>query len=208
MRNRPIVTVAVVIVIGLIAFALIGIVREFIAPWVLRTFWRAYLMAESIPQVMIWAFFVAAIPMLAIFVLIQGRANVEDDSGQSRENTTGQVFHWIKQIQRSSSGDYFKRNFIRQLSELTFATLEYRERMTENQARDALKKEYFHSESGIGNYLAQGWQRERFPLSERKSAIKRLTRIPRSQSIERDGEPWRDPRMEEVIEFLEKELEV
>jgi hypothetical protein len=79
MRNRPIITVAVVIVIGLIAFALIGIVREFIAPWLLQMFWRAYLMADSIPQVMIWAFFVAAIPVLAIFVLIQSRLIVDYD---------------------------------------------------------------------------------------------------------------------------------
>jgi len=208
MRNRPIITVAVVIVIGLIAFVLIGIVREYIAPWLLQVFWRAYLMADSIPQVMIWAFFVAAIPVLAVFVLIQSRLSVDNDAGKSNEDTTGQVFYWIKQIQRSSSGDYFKRNFIRQLSELTFATLEYRERMTEDQARDALRKEHFQSESGIGNYLAQGWQRDRFPLAERKSALKRLTSKSRSQSIGRGGEPWRDPRMEEVIEFLEKELEV
>ena len=161
MRNRPLLTVAVIIIIGAISFAFIGIVRDYIAPWVLSMIWRAYLMADSIPQVMIWAIFVAAIPLLAIFVLIQGRTKIEDDVGQTSEATSGQVFHWIKQIQRSATGDYFKRSFIRQLSELTFATLRYRERMSEDEVKQALKDDYFPSGSEIGKYLSLGWRRDR-----------------------------------------------
>ena len=107
MRSRPVVAVVVVLGIGILAYILIGFVRDFVAPWVLATIWRAYLMGDSIPQVMIWAIFVAAIPILAIFVLIQGKAKVVEDDQPGGHTNSGLVLKWSKLIQRSGSGDYF-----------------------------------------------------------------------------------------------------
>lgn len=208
MRKRPLLIVAAVVLVGVLAFAVLGIVREYIAPWVLQTIWRAYLMADSIPQVMIWAIFVAAIPVLAIFVLIQGRIKVEDDSGSQREPSTGQLYHWMRQIQRSASGDYFRRSLIRQLSELTFRTLFYRERMTEEEVKEAFTTGKWSSGSEVGGYLSQAWRRERYSRDKEESPMKRFGRLPRSLPSERDSRPWQDPNLERVIEFLEEELEV
>jgi hypothetical protein len=208
MRSRPVVAVIIVLGIGILAYILIGFVRDFLAPWVLATIWRAYLMGDSIPQVMIWAIFVAAIPILAIFVLIQGKAKVVEDNQPGGHTNSGLVLKWSKLIQRSGSGDYFKRRFVRELSDLTIATIRYRERLTEDEAKKALRSGQLPLEPGIYDYLAQGWRREYFSSSDRKSQSGRLMGLLRRPASVNTIARWKDPNMEKVVEFLEKELEV
>ena len=208
MRSRPILSIAIVVGIGVLAFALIGFVRDFVAPWVLATIWRAYLMGDSIPQVMIWAIFVAAIPILAIFVLIQGKSKLVKDDLISKQVNSGLVVKWSKLIQRSGSGDYFKRRFVRELSDLTIATIRYRERLSEDEVKKALRSGQLPLEPGIYEYLAQGWRREYFPPADRNKRPGLLRGLlNKSPSADVDAR-WKDPNMEKVVEFLEEELEV
>ena len=208
MRSRPILSIAIVVGIGVLAFALIGFVRDFVAPWVLATIWRAYLMGDSIPQVMIWAIFVAAIPILAIFVLIQGKSKLVKDDLISKQVNSGLVVKWSKLIQRSGSGDYFKRRFVRELSDLTIATIRYRERLSEDEVKKALRSGQLPLEPGIYEYLAQGWRREYFPPADRNKRPGLLRGLlNKSPSASVDAR-WKDPNMEKVVEFLEEELEV
>jgi hypothetical protein len=208
MRSRPVVAVIIVLGIGILAYILIGFVRDFLAPWVLATIWRAYLMGDSIPQVMIWAIFVAAIPILAIFVLIQGKAKVVEDNQPGGHTNSGLVLKWSKLIQRSGSGDYFKRRFIRELSDLTIATIRYRERLTEDEAKKALRSGQLPLEPGIYDYLAQGWRREYFATSDRKYRSGRFLGLSKTPVSATTSTRWKDPNMDKIVEFLEKELEV
>jgi len=208
MRSRPILSIAIVVGIGVLAFALIGFVRDYVAPWVLATIWRAYLMGDSIPQVMIWAIFVAAIPILAIFVLLQGKSKLVEDDLISKQINSGLVIKWSKLLQRSGSGDYFKRRFVRELSDLTIATIRYRERLSEDEVKKALRSGQLPLEPGIYEYLAQGWRREYFPPADRNKRPGLLRGLlNKSPSADVDAR-WKDPNMEKVVEFLEEELEV
>ena len=208
MRSRPILAIAIVVGIGVLAFALIGFVRDYVAPWVLATIWRAYLMGDSIPQVMIWAIFVAAIPILAIFVLLQGKSKLVEDDLISKQINSGLVIKWSKLLQRSGSGDYFKRRFVRELSDLTIATIRYRERLSEDEVKKALRSGQLPLEPGIYEYLAQGWRREYFPPADRNKRPGLLRGLlNKSPSADVDAR-WKDPNMEKVVEFLEEELEV
>ena len=208
MKNRPLLAIALIVGIGILAFALIGFVRDYVAPWVLAAVWRAYLMGDSVPQVMIWAMFVAAIPILAIFVLLQGKSKSIEDDLSSKQVNSGLVIKWSKLLQRSGSGDYFKRKFVRELSNLTIATIRYRERLSEDAVKKALRSGQLPLEPGIYDYLAQGWRREYFSaddLSRQPGWLKGL--LKKTPSAHVDAR-WKDPNMEKVVKFLEEEMEV
>ncbi|GMQ77927.1 MAG: hypothetical protein BMS9Abin02_0418 [Anaerolineae bacterium] len=208
MRRRPLFAIVIVLGIGLLAFFLIGFVRDYVAPWVLATIWRAYLMTDSIPQVMIWAVFVSAIPILAIFVLIQDKSKFVEDKQPDGHTKSGLVVKWSKLIKRSGSGDYFKRRFVRELADLTIATIRYRERISEDEAKKALRSGQLPLEPGIYDYLAQGWRREYFSTSDRKARSGRFLGLFKTPASATTSTRWKDPNMDKVVEFLEEELEV
>ncbi len=208
MRSRPLLAIAIVIGIGILAFALIGFVRNYVAPWVLAAIWRAYLMGDSIPQVMIWAIFVAAIPILAIFVLLRGKPKLVEDGPSSIQVNSGLVIKWSKLLQRSGSGEYFKRRFVRELSDLTIASICYRERLSEDEVKKALRSGQLPLEPGIYEYLAQGWRREYFSPADRNKQPGLLRGLLNKSPSANLEARWKDPNLEKVVEFLEDELEV
>ena len=205
--TRRIVTVALgIIAVIVLAFALIGVVRQFIAPFVLRTIWRVYLMSDSIPQVMIWAIFVAFIPVLAAFVLIGEFKGDVDDTGLDVHRQRGRVSDLRRMIRRSGRGPYFRRQLIRQMTELTLEMFRQNDRLTAEEAKARLRGEQSPLTPDVQAYLDQGARR--LTLVEEKGPPSGLGRLLALFDDASNGSTVPDPELEALVAFLEQELEV
>ena len=205
--TRRILTVALAIIaIFVLAFALIGVVRQFIAPFVLRTIWRVYLMSDSIPQVMIWAVFVAFIPVLAVFVLLGERKGDVDDTGLEVRRQRGRVSDLRRMIRRSGRGPYFRRQLVRELTRLTLETLQQNERLTEEEAKERLRRGQLSLDPGVQTYLDQGARR--LTLVEEDHPPSGLRRLFALFDDAANGSWAPDPELESLVAYLEQELEV
>ena len=205
--TRRIVTVGLALIaVGVLAFALIGVVRQFIAPFVLRTIWRVYLMSDSVPQVMIWAIFVAFIPVLAVFVLIGEYSGDADDTGIEVRRQRGRVSDLRRMIRRSGRGPYFRRQLIRQMTELTLETFQQNERLTREEAKARLRGRQSPLTPEVQAYLDQGTRRLTLVEEDRPpSGLRRLVALFEDAS---HGSAVPDPELEALVTFLEEELEV
>lgn len=206
--TRRILTIALaVLAIIVLGFALIGIVRQFIAPFVLRTIWRVYLMSDSIPQVMIWAIFVAFIPVLAVFVLIGEYKGDADDTGLEIKRQRGRVSELHRMIRRSGRGPYFRRQLVRQMTQLTLETLRQSERLTEEEAKAHIRGQQSPLAPEVQAYLDQGTRRLALVEDEdvSPSGLRRLLAL---FDDAEDGSGVPDPELETLVAFLEQELEV
>jgi len=205
--TRRLLTIALAVAaIIVLAFALIGVVRQFIAPFILRTIWRVYLMSDSIPQVMIWAVFVAFIPVLAVFILIGEYSGTVDDTGLEVKRQRGRVSDLRRMIRRSGRGPYFRRQLIRQMTELTLETLQQTERLTREEAKERLRGRQSPLTPDVQDYLDQGARR--LTLVEEdvpRSGLRRLLALFEDAS---NGSATADPELEVLVTFLEQELEV
>lgn len=207
MTTRRILTVALAVTATIIlAFAFIGVVRQFIAPFVLRTVWRVYLMSDSIPQVMIWAVFVAFIPVLAVFVLIGEFKGDVDDTGLEVRRQRGRVSELRRMIRRSGRGPYFRRQLVRQMTQLTLETLKQNERLTEEEARARLRGRHSPLTPEVQAYLEQGTRR--LALVEEDASPSGLRRLLALFDDAANGSGVPDPELVALVTFLEQELEV
>lgn len=208
LRKRPIILLLIILtIIIVLAFVLNDYVQERIAPSLLSWMWHVYIMSSGFPQVMTWAFFIAAIPVIAIFSLIRGRPAYEEDLLGAEAKPVGQVqtlAHWIQQ---SPDGEYFRMRLVRHLSHLALDTLAYRERLPSAEVRAALKTGDLQLDPEIYEYLQQGWRKRAYETTpaqgERRRRKRQHLRPSRSGAA-----PWRDPQTERIIQFLETELEV
>lgn len=205
--TRRIVTITLaVMAIIVLAFALIGVVRQFIAPFILRTVWRVYLMSDSVPQVMIWAIFVAFIPVLAAFVLIGELSGDVDDTGLEVKRQRGRVSELRRMIRRSRRGPYFRRQLVRQMTELTLETLQQNERLTREEAKELLRDRQSPLTPDLQAYLDQGARRLTLVENDApRSSLRRLLALFEDAS---NGSATPDPELVALVTYLEQELEV
>lgn len=206
MTKRTVTVALAVLAIIVLAFALIGVVRQFIAPFVLRTIWRVYLMSDSIPQVMIWAVFVAFIPVLAVFVLIGEYRGDADDTGIEVKRQRGRVSELQRMIRRSGRGPYFRRQLVRQMTELALETLQQSDRLTREEAKARLRGPQSPFTPEVQAYLDQGARR--LTLVEEDRPASRLQRLLTLFGEASNGSAVPDPELEALVTYLEQELEV
>lgn len=206
MTRRILTVTLAVIAIIVLAFALIGVVRQFIAPFILRTIWRVYLMSDSVPQVMIWAIFVAFIPVLAAFILIGEFSGDVDDTGLEVKRQRGRVSALRRMIRRSGRGPYFRRQLIRQMTELTLETLQQNERLTREEAKERLRDRRLPLTPDVQAYLDQGARR--LTLVEEDAPRSGLRRLLALFGDASNGAATPDPELEALVTYLEQELEV
>jgi hypothetical protein len=209
MRKRLFTIILLFLFVVIVAFVLNEFIRETIAPIVLSWVWHVWLMSSGIPEVMIWVLFLATIPIIAIFSLIQGQASLDEDSPapQSYRGRVATLAHWIRQ---SSSGSYFRRRLARHLSQLARDTLGYREQLTEKEARERLADDQLQVSPDVKQYLEAGWRRQRVHETIEHTTFWQSLYAALTQRFSGEDNQvlWYDPTLEEVVEFLEAELEV
>lgn len=198
MRNRHWLVISLLLLgILVLAFVLNGVIRETIAPALLAWVWRVSLMSSGFPQVIIWAFFIALIPIMALFSLIHTVAYPDPEPIGGTKQHDGRVQAWSRQLGRIHEGDYFRSQAIRELANLALDTLAYEERLTRDETREKLRNEQLDISDEVRHFLQAGLRSSRIQSS----------RVTGKHPSERQV-AWLDPEIDNIIQFLEVALEV
>lgn len=195
LQKRPFLLIILAIIILLAAFFGRELVRDFVARPLLFSLWHAWYMSQGFPEVIVWALFVAAIPVIAIFNLMVSGRESEPEPIVAAPPQQGQVQANVRLLKQAPQGEYFKTRLYRHLSGMTLDCLGYRERLSEKEVRALLKSGDLELETAVLAAVKQGWrQRVESPASAKK----------------RNGQTagWRDPQVEEILQYLETELDI
>lgn len=199
MKKRPLLIGLGILLILILAVALNGIVRETIAPAVLAWVWRVSLMSRGFPQVIVWAFFIALIPIIAVFSLLEGRPSEIETPVSDEQRYDGEVTVWAKRLKQAHEGSYFRQQMMRPLANLTLYTLAYKERLSRAETKEKIKEGKIPLSPEIHKFLDKGLKKR----SHRGVAARQ-----RSKKNGQADTLWHDPEIESIIQFLENELEV
>lgn len=193
LKQRQFIFIILAIIILVVAFFGREFVRDFIARPFLYSLWQAWHMSKGFPEVLVWALFVAVIPVIAIFNLLVSGRDEEPEPIAPAPPQQGQVQANVRLLQQSPQGEYFKSRLYRHLSSMTLDCLGYRERLSEKQVRALLKNGELELDPIVLAAIKQGW-RQRLDSTTGK----------RVQQI---GD-WRDTKIEKIVQFLETELDI
>ena len=174
--------------------------REAIATPLLYVLWIGDLFFQSIPQVLFWALFLASALIVAGRSLIRGKKPAQ----QEREAETvrkGQVQILARWLHLAAQEDYFEWRLARHLGELTSAVLAQRERTAIAQMRKHLRDGELDLPPEVQAYLQTGLT---LAFSKSGSPFSRLKLRLRSRIHTAEL----DPGPENVVQFLENQLEV
>ncbi len=199
MKKRPIIIGLGILLIIVIAIALNGVVRETIAPAVLAWVWRVSLMSRGFPQVIVWAFFIALIPIIAVFSLLEGRPSEIETPIIEEQRYEGEVTTWAKRLRQAPEGAYFRQQLLRPLANLTLYTLAYNERLTRAETKEMLASGQLAITPEMQNFLDKG-------LKTRTHSQLSPSRRDRKQSQAQTA--GQEAEIETILQFLENELEV
>jgi len=178
-----------------LAFLSRNLVRDYMVRPLLITLWHAWTLREGFPQVLVWAMFVATIPVIAIFNLIVAGRKGKAEEIIDLTPPQGQVQTLALWIQQAPQGDYYKTRLFRHLSKVTVNTLSYREDMPEKEVQTRLRSGDMALDADVLNAIKQGWRKR---VEAGSSASKK-----REANTD-----WHDPQLEKIVEFLEAELEI
>ncbi len=199
MKKRPIIIGLGILLIIIIAIALNGVVRETIAPALLAWVWRVSLMSRGFPQVIVWAFFIALIPIIAVFSLLEGRPSEIEPDVVTEQRYEGEVAAWTKRLRQAPEGAYFRQQLLRPLANLTLYTLAYKERLSRAETKEMLADGRITVSPEIHKFLEKGLKtRAHSQLSPSRRAKKQS----QAQTARQEAE------IENILQFLENELEV
>jgi hypothetical protein len=174
--------------------------REAIATPLLYVLWIGDLFFQSIPQVLFWTLFLASALIVAGRSLIRGKKPAQ----QEREVETvrkGQVQVLTRWLHLAAQEDYFEWRLARHLGELTSAVLAQRERTAIARTRQHLRDGELDLPSEVQDYLQTGLT---VTFSKSGSPFSRLLLRLRSRTHTTEL----DPGPENVVQFLENQLEV
>ena len=174
--------------------------REAIATPLLYVLWIGDLFFQSIPQVLFWALFLASALIVAGRSLIRGKKPAQ----QEREAETvrkGQVQILARWLHLAAQEDYFEWRLARHLGELTSAVLAQRERTAVARMRKHLRDGELDLPPEVQAYLQTGLT---LAFSKSGSPFSRLKLRLRSRIHTAEL----DPGPENVVQFLENQLEV
>ncbi len=199
MKKRPILIGLGILLIIIIAIALNGVVRETLAPAVLAWVWRVSLMSRGFPQVIVWAFFIAIIPIIAVFSLLEGRLSEPEPEAAVEQRYEGEVTVWVKRLRQAPEGAYFRQQLLRPLANLTLHTLAYKERLSRAETKEMLANDRIAIPPEMQQFLKKG-------LKARVHSQLTPSRRGKKQSLAQIAA--QEAEIENILQFLENELEV
>lgn len=191
--------IIVLILVGIFLAALIvnGVIRETIAPALLAWVWRVTLMSRGFPQVIVWAFFIAIIPIIAVFSLVQSESTEEAEPISEQKTYRGRVQTWTYQLERTQDGAYFRERLNRELANLALNTMAYEQRLSRSETKEKLRSGQFHLDKNVEQFIQTSLRTHRLSGRDRSQTT---DESPQGDSYERE--------IEQIISFLEAELEV
>ena len=195
MKNRLIPLALALLLVGLLSLVFRDFVREAIVTPVAYAVWIVGLLIESLPQAILWTFFLAIVLFMAIGSLIT-RPKPAGKAGSVGADRRGQVEVLARRIDLAAGGYYFRWHLARRLRDLAVDAIAYRQRLTHEQVQQQLEagtldmppaiRAYFQAELTLG------------PVSRMSDLRHRLR--PRTPAAPLDLDP------EEVVRYLERTL--
>lgn len=193
LRKRPYLLILALVLLLVAAFLARDVMRDIVVRPMLLGLWQAWNMTQGFPQVLIWAIFVATVPVIAVFNLVVSGRPQEAEKPPVAPRPPGQIQTLAVWIQQASAGDYFKTRLYRHVSNITLDTLGYREQLSDKEVRARLKSGELRLDPTILTSIKQGWRQKVWQTSDREASKS-------SSDI--------DPQLTKIIEFLETELEL
>ena len=183
-----------------LGFLLRDFVREVLAPEIMRLYWSARLLLESLPQLPIWIAFLLFALLGAIGTLFSTESPLQAE-GRPRLRRGGRVAILSGWIRRASEAEYFRWRLAQHLAVTTWEVMAYREHLDAQEIKERLRTGRLDVPPAVLDYLRER-RPPRLPASE--GWLSRLAR-----RLRRDGGgPARDPGLESVVQFLEEQMEV
>lgn len=183
-----------------LALLLRPLVREVLVVELLRFWAGIQLLYQSLPQLPIWLAFLAFSLLFALFSLARGRwrLRTEDEPLARREGQVQTLARWIHHARQS---EYYKWRLAQHLDKLAWQVMAYREGTTHQELKDRLRAGHLDLPPAVLAYLQV---HNKGPIAEPGGLLSRLDRRLRLGG----GEPPFDPDLEEVVRFLEEQMEV
>jgi hypothetical protein len=200
-RRLLLVLVAVVLALTVpLALLFRDFVRDVFLVELLRMFWGARLLYESLPQLPLWILFLVLVGVIAVRSLMRRpgavRKRVEPDV-----EPRGQVRVLARWIERASRGEYFRWSLAQHLGGLAWEIMAQREHTTSAQLKGRLSASDLDLPPVVEAYL----QSDRLA---RHSALAGLLVTIRDRLGTGDRSPALDPDLVQVVEFLEDQMQV
>lgn len=196
MKGKTPAIIAILLIVGLLAFLIQDFVRELLLYPLFYLYWALRLVYEGIPGAIWWGIIIALLVLLALNSLSRrekrGRAALNPAAHSlSRPQT------WMRQIDKTRHGDYFKWQLAREISQLALESLANQERLTLDQARESLAAGRLGLPAPIQAYLSAGALSNSYGYY---TQIEANLRVPGTHSP-LDLDP------EAIVSFLESKLE-
>jgi hypothetical protein len=183
-----------------LALLLRPLVRDVLVVELLRFWASIQFLYQSLPQLPIWLAFLAFSLLFALLSLTRGRwrFQAKDEPLARREGQVQTLARWIHQAGQS---EYYKWRLTQHLDKLAWQVMAYREGTTPQELKDRLWAGRLDLPPAVLTYL-QVHNKGR--IAEPAGLLSRLDRRLRFRDV---GQPF-DPALEEVVRFLEDQLEV
>lgn len=164
-----------------------------------RLLWGARILFESLPQEPIWVLLLVSLVVIAVRSL-RTRRKPAERAVEREVMYAGQVQMLARWIERASQGEYFKWSLGQRLGELTWEVMAHREHTTPEQLKQRMKAGTLGLPPVIQMYL-QATEPPGFagPTGFLSRILYRFRARASSLSF--------DPALEQVVEFLEAQLE-
>jgi hypothetical protein len=175
-------------------------VRDVFLVELLRMFWGARLLYESLPQLPLWVLLLVLLVVIAVRSLIR-RPGVARQQVEPEAEPQGQVRVLARWIERASRGEYFRWSLAQHLGGLAWEIMAQREHTTPAQLKERISAGNLDLPPVVEDYL----QPDRLP---RHSAVTGFVSAIRGRLGMAGSLPAPDPDLETVVEFLEDQMQI
>ena len=209
-QRQYIVLALIALAVLIIAFVARGFVQETIAPVVLYVFWSTYIWFANLPQVLIWAAFMGILLVIAVYSLRSQRPEVNRDPDPEEIQYRGRIEEIAILLRHFKDSPYFQQRILRIVGQITLQTLGHGEKISIDEARQMMETGRLqHIDPDLRRYLEIGWRQygNQTQLTKQERSPEWLLRLTQRFRRENNVE-WYDETFEQLVAFLEAELEV
>lgn len=190
-----------------LALGLRPLVAQTIAPVVVRLLNALLSMLAALPPLAVWLLFILVTAFVLLFAMTQlaAWAFSRRGSGQSRprrEVLPGPVERLTRWIEQERQGSIFQQRLARHLTHLTLEALGYPDVTAWREIQGRLDEQAATIPPEVMAFLRLGIERLELDSAESPPFLQRLLALFRRPAAAR-----LDPRLEQIIEFLEQQVE-
>jgi hypothetical protein len=199
-RKRNLLPLAIVLLLTIpLALVLHDFARDVLLIELTRMVWEARMLFESLPQLPIWGLLLVSLVVMAVKSLGSHSKSQQTSAPQGAEHR-GQVHLLARWIERTSQGEYFKWSLSQRLGGLTWEVMAYREHTTPEELKRRAHTGGLDLPPPIQTYLQSA------APSSFATPAGFLSRIRQRFGLHASSSSF-DPALEQVVDFLEQQLE-